>query len=314
MPTPHRRPLGVIAVAAVSATLAGCGGSYATPGSPSATPTATSASAPSAANPSGQPMPPNELPGWHRVFSDNFEQTVPLGQFPAAVAAKWGRSYPDGLKDTSKQGTYEPTKVVSIGDGVLNIHVHTADGIHMVAALLPTIPGAQGSYGGLLYGRYSLRLRADPASGYKLSVLLWPDSEKWPKDGEIDFPETALGTPIIGFVHHQNGRSAVDQVGFYTDQTLTRWHTATITWLPTGITFQLDGNVIGTAYARIPNTPMHMIIQAETRLRGGVMTPTEASNIQIDWLTIATPACNRSMSVDPTTAACTPATLPALPS
>ena len=265
-------------------------------------------------DPSGQRMPTGNLPGWRQVFADNFSQSVPLGRFPAAVWSRWGHSYPDGIKDTSKQGTYEPTKVVSIAHGLMSVHVHTQAGVHMGAALLPTIRGAQGSYGGLLYGRYSLRLRADPASGYKLSVLLWPDSGRWPADGEIDFPETALNTPIVGFVHHQNATSAVDQARFSSPKTLARWHTLTITWLPTGVAFQLDGRSLGTTRTRIPNTPMHMVIQAETRLRGGVMTPSEAGNIQFDWLTISTPACNRSMSVVQRTAACTPATLPALPS
>jgi hypothetical protein len=264
-------------------------------------------------DPSGQRMPKGNPAGWRPVFSDDFTQTVPIGSFPAAVAGKWGNSYRDGLLDTSKQGTYEPTRVVSIGNGVLNIHVHTEAGIHMVAALLPTIPGAQGSGGGLLYGRYSVRLRADPASGYKVSMLLWPDSGTWPADGEIDFPETALNTPIGGFVHFQNGRNAVDQVGFRSLKTLTRWHTWTITWLPTGIAFQVEGRTVGKTRTRIPDTPMHLVIQAETRIHGGVLTPTEAANIQIDWLTISTPACNRSMSVVPRAAVCTQATRPKLP-
>lgn len=314
LPTPLRGPLAAVAVTAVAASLAGCGGSYATAGSAASVPTATSASAPSAADPSGQPMPRGNSPGWHQVFADNFDQTVPLGKFPAAVSATWSHTYPDGFKDTSKQGRYEPTKVVSIEHGVMNIHVHTQDGVHMAAAVLPTIIGAQGSDGGLLYGRYSLRLRADAATGYKLAVLLWPDSEIWPTDGEIDFPEVPnLSAPILGFVHHQGGTTAVDQVGFTTDQTFAEWHTATITWLPTGVSFALDGKVIGTAYARIPNTPMHMIIQAETTIAGPVPTDSEAANIQIDWLTIDTPSCNRAMSVVPRVAECTPATLPVLP-
>jgi len=51
------------------------------------------------------------------------------------------------------------------------------------------LPGAVGKEGGLLYGRYAIHFKADPVPGYKTSWLLWPDSEKWPQDGEIDFPE-----------------------------------------------------------------------------------------------------------------------------
>src|SRR5665213_2825017 len=74
--------------------------------------------------PSGQPMPTGDIAGWHQVFADDFTQSVPLGRFPAAVARRWGNSYRDGLKDTSKHGTYMPSKVVSIGNGVMNIHLH----------------------------------------------------------------------------------------------------------------------------------------------------------------------------------------------
>jgi hypothetical protein len=255
-------------------------------------------------------MPRVAIPGWRRVFADNFTKPVPLGRFPATVAAKWGKSYPDGWKDTSKQGRYEPTKVVSIGHGVMNLFLHTQDGIHMVAAVLPTIPGAHGTYGGLLYGRYVIRLRADSVPGYKLAILLWPDSGKWPTDGEIDFPEANLDGPILGFVHHQGGTTPNDQIEFPTTSTLGQWHTATITWLPTGISFQLDDRVIGTAVARLPDTPMHMILQAETSIGGPPTTNAPAGNIQVDWLTIDTPSCNPSMSIVPRAAACATGPLP----
>src|ERR1035437_1839854 len=136
--------------------------------------------------PSGVLMPTGDIPGWHQVFADNFTQNVPLGSFPAAVASTWGNSYPDGWTDTTKNGTYMPSKVVSIANGVMNLNLHTENGVHMVAAPVPTIPGAPGSEGGLLYGRYVIRFRADAVPGHKTAWLLWPDSETWPADGEID--------------------------------------------------------------------------------------------------------------------------------
>jgi len=192
----------------------------------------------------------------------------------------------------------------------MNLYVHTQAGIHMVAAAVPTIPGAHGSGGGLLYGRYVIRLRADPVPGYKVAMVLWPDSERWPIDGEIDFPEANLDGPILGFVHHQGGTSPNDQTEFSTQATYGQWHTATVTWLPSGISFQLDGQLIGTALARLPDTPMHLIIQAETAIGGPVPTDAAAGNIQIAWLTIDTPSCNPAMSVAPQKAACATGPLP----
>ncbi len=140
-----------------------------------------------AADPSGQAMPVGNLPGWTQVFADNFTENVPVGSFPAAVSGKW-TAYPDGWPDTSGNGTYEPSKVVSIGHGVMDLYLHTENGVHMVSAPEPVIPGAPGGEGGLLYGRYAMRFRVDQVPGYKTAWLLWPDSENW-ADGEIDFPK-----------------------------------------------------------------------------------------------------------------------------
>jgi beta-glucanase (GH16 family) len=256
-----------------------------------ASPSVALLSAPtSALAPSGQLMPTGDTPGWHQVFADNFTQNVPLGSFPAAVASKWGNSYPDGWTDTTKNGTYMPSKVVSIANGVMNLNLHTENGVHMVAAPVPTIPGAPGSEGGLLYGRYVIRFRADAVPGYKTAWLLWPDSETWPADGEIDFPEGNLNGTMGGFVHHQGATSGSDQAAFSTHVTYTGWHTATLTWLPSGVTFQLDGQTVGTTTTRVPNTPMHLVIQTETSTDGTVPTNSAAGNVQIDWLAVYTPA------------------------
>lgn len=248
-----------------------------------------------AADPSGQAMPTGDIPGWHQVFADDFSQTVPLGSFPAAVAAKWGNSYPDGWQDTSKNGTYMPSQVVSISNGVMNLHLHTENGVHMVAAVVPTVPGAPGSDGGLLYGRYVVRFRTDSVPGYKTAFLLWPDSGTFPGDGEIDFPEGNLDSTIWGYVHFQAGTSSTDQVGWNTGIAYAGpWHTAAITWLPSGVTYQLDGQTIGTTTTLTPNrtpaTPMHLVIQAETALGVGPPADSAAGNVQIAWVDIYRPS------------------------
>jgi beta-glucanase (GH16 family) len=224
-------------------------------------------------------MPTGDVPGWHQVFADNFTQNVPVGQFPGAVSSSWGNSYPDGWKDTSGAGTYMPSKVVSIANGVMNLNLHTENGVHMVAAPVPTLPT-------MTYGRYVIRFRSDAIPGYKTAWLLWPDSEVWPHDGEIDFPEGNLTGSVWGVVHHQGSTSGSDQALFSTHVTYTGWHTATLTWLPSAVTFQLDGRTVGTTRIRIPNTPMHLVIQSETSIGGPPPANSAAGNIQIDWLAI----------------------------
>lgn len=233
---------------------------------------------PTADSPSGEPMPEGDLPGWKQVFADDFTTDVEVGQFPGdAYSEKWD-VYPDGWKDTSGNGTYMPSKVVSVANGVLNKHLHTEDGVHMVAALLPKLPGTDN---GQTYGRYDVRFKADPVEGYKTAWLLWPDSEAWPDDGEIDFPEGDLDGTISAFMHYANPNGGQDE--FSTEATYADWHTATIEWTEGKVVFSLDGEEIGTSTTDVPSNPMHQVIQTETSLDGSVPPDDAAGNVQIDW-------------------------------
>jgi beta-glucanase (GH16 family) len=245
--------------------------------------TPVTALANSATDPSGQPMPVGNLPGWTQKFSDDFRTSVALGNFPQAVSSKW-KAYPDGWHDTSGNGTYKPSRVVSIQNGVMNLHVHTENGVHMVSAPEPVIPGATGREGGQTYGRYAMRFRADAVPGYKTAWLLWPDSENW-SDGEIDFPEGDLTGTVNAFMHHKGNPTAQD--GYSTAATYGAWHTAVVEWTPQSVKFSLDGSVIGTSTntANIPSTPMHWVLQTETALSGGAPADSAAGDVQIDWVT-----------------------------
>jgi hypothetical protein len=132
---------------------------------------------------------------------------------PASVAAKW-RAYPDGWRDTGT-GTYYPSKVLSIRHGILDYYIHTGtvhgEKVHMVSALVPKIPGGVDN-GGLLYGRYVIRFRADAPPRYHAAFLFWPDTNHWPCDGEIDFPESDLDAHIYAFMRHRAPCGAVRQM------------------------------------------------------------------------------------------------------
>ena len=94
---------------------------------------------------------------------------------------------------------------------------------------MPLLPGGND----VLYGRYAVRWKADAIPGYKVAWLLWPDSEVWPRDGEIDFPEGNLDGTVEGFMHRQNGTSGGDQdhAGSAVRFGDGRWHTAVTEWL-----------------------------------------------------------------------------------
>lgn len=254
----------------------------------------------SSTNPSGQSMPVGDLPGWKQVFSDDFTTNVAVGGFsncvantftcsglPSSVASKWW-AYPDYWQDTSKNGTYMPSQVLSINSGVMNMYIHTSGGIHMVSAPFPKISGSSDS-GGMLYGRYVVRFKSDAIPGYKTAWLLWPDSYTWPRDGEIDFPEGNLDSTIGAFMHHQGATSGSDQDAFGSSVHFTGWHTAITEWTANSVKFILDGTTIGTSTSRIPNTPMHWVLQTETQLGGGAPSSSAAGNLQIDWVSIYKP-------------------------
>jgi beta-glucanase (GH16 family) len=234
-----------------------------------------------AVDPSGIGMPAGPRHGWDLVFADDFRKDVPTGQFPAAVADKW-RAYDDGWRDTSKNGTYHPSKVVSIHGGVMDLHLRTEHGTHLVAAPLPKTLGP-GSEGGYLYGRYAVRFRSDRIPGYKVAWLLWPDSDKW-SDGEIDFPEGNLDTTISAFMHH---RGTPEQQDVYrSGAAFDAWHTAVIEWTPPSVRFILDGTVIGESRDRdmLPAKPMHWVLQTETNLDGHRPEALSSGHVLIDWI------------------------------
>jgi Glycosyl hydrolases family 16 len=224
-------------------------------------------------------MPFSDLPGWKLVMNDDFNTNVALGSFPSAVSSKWS-AYPSGWTDTSKHGVYSP-QIISVANSMMDMYLHTENGVHMVAAPLPVIPG-----GDQLYGRYAIRFRADPVVGYKTAWLLWPKSGTWPRDGEIDFPEGNLNQTISGFMHRQGATSGSDQYAASTSATFGGWHTAIIEWGPSQLRFILDGSVIGTTTSRIPNTPMHWVIQTETALDGSTPSASAAGHVQVDWVAV----------------------------
>ena len=246
---------------------------------------------------SGECLPIGDLPGWRQVFVDDFAGTVALGEWsgcamagfvcsglPEPYRSRWW-AFLEAWTDNSN-GWYRPSKVLSVADGVLDTYIHTEDGVHAVAAPVPLIHGSDGSLG-QLYGRYAVRFRVDPLHGYKVAWLLWPDSEKWPRDGEIDFPEGNLDEEIEGYVHRREGTAANDADGFYSGVNMSGgWHTAIIEWRQDQVRFILDGKVIGASTNRIPNTPMHWVLETTTTLDNFEPADDVAGHVQIDWVAV----------------------------
>ncbi len=250
------------------------------------TPTPTPPPIPTPSIPSDEAMPVGDLPGWHQVFTEDFATAVPLGSFPGSVyGAKWS-VYPDGWSDAPGDGVYMPSRVDSVSNGALDYWFHTENDKHLIAASMPLLPGGQDQ----LYGRYAVRFRVDPILGYKMSFLLWPQSETWPRDGELDFPEGDLAGQFGAYTHHQGAKSFGNQDAFETGlMNDGLWHTAVTEWTAAAVRYSLDGALIGVSTNRLPNTPMHWVLQTG-RIAGTTVADTVEGHMQIDWAVAYAPA------------------------
>jgi hypothetical protein len=221
--------------------------------------------------------------GWSLVWNDQFDTWNAANYFV----------YPQGWPDTTGEGVQTPG-IISASGGNLLIHMQTVNGVHQVAAFCPSLPGSlsntsNGNLGDLLGMRYSFSIRADRMAGYKGVPLLWPLSEKWPRDGEIDAPESDFTAQPAAFMHHQSGTGANDE-DYYNTPAGTNWqdwHTYTLEWVP-GV--RVDGWIDGVHWihdtTRIPNTPMHLVMQFETSTDGVVPANSTQGYVQIAWLQV----------------------------
>jgi len=231
-------------------------------------------------------MPKGDLPGWRQVSADDFTTAVPLGSFPGSTYRSRYFTY-GGYADTSGRGWYDPAKVLSVKDGMLDWYIHTSGGMPRVSAVVPRIPSTGW---GQTYGRYSVRFRSDTIKGYKMVAMLWPDSDNW-GEGEIDFMETGhlAGAKIYANMYPKGNRATGTPgtpTGFRTQVAAdgNGWHVATVEWAPGSVTYWLDGTKLGTSTNGVPSTSMHMVFQVETTVDLAAPASTVAGHVQVDWI------------------------------
>jgi hypothetical protein len=306
----YRNGTGIDTVTSTSDTVVGlaCGSSYTfgvdafdAAGNVSSikTVTASTGACSASSDSSGVPMPVGDTTvngqTWHQVFADNFPsgENVALRSSCAgetSLNSRWNE-YPYPWNGTPSWATYCPERTTSIHDGVLDFWIHSEQvgGVwkHLITALSPKIPGQ-------LYGRYVIRFEEPTAfPDYHMSFLLWPNSNVWPRDGEIDLPEGDTNGTIWAFMHRQGATSGGDQDAYGSGVSVggSGWHTAVIEWLPSRCTFLVDGKVIGQSTSRIPNTPMHWELQMNGNgTAASAVSNSAGGHILIDWVAVYSPA------------------------
>jgi hypothetical protein len=236
----------------------------------------------------GSPGPGfTDLPGWKLVFADEFNTDIPRGSFVGATAGRY-LVFKKGWKDTSRNGTYSP-EIIAVQNGVLDIAMGNVNGVRKVAAMTALPAGAVSAEGDLPGLRVEVRIRADRMVGYKGVPLLWPMSDYWPHDGEINFPESNFDLNPRAYMHRMGASSPSDQDVYFTPAATSwqDWHTYVMEWRPgVSVEFFLDGVSIGKSTRRVPSTPMHFNLQFETQLSGGAPADHVSGHVQVDRVAI----------------------------
>jgi len=206
------------------------------------------------------------FPGW----GDTATTAVTIGDGVTA-AAKYGWQTPSGTTNFTDRSALWDWYVYN-GPGNGGYGRRTPDAISFANNIMTITADAQGNTGGLAwwpgqkYGAWEARVKAPAgASGYNPVMLLWPDSENWPTDGEMDFME----------IQRDGQRQHVEASLHYspTNQSITsnvkvdatQWHNYAVEWTPSKIVAYVDGVPFFTTTdtSKFPPGSMHMTIQLD---------------------------------------------------
>jgi alpha-tubulin suppressor-like RCC1 family protein len=249
---------------------------------------------------SGEPMPVGDIPGWHQVFADDFTINASLGSWATDDAGsvvyvgdhggKW-QEYPDGWPCNPYPNCYEPSKVLSAHDGVLDFWLHNvkyANGSVGPAGANPSPILPSGSQY-QTYGRYVARFKvvygdSRQLDQYHIAWLLWPNADSVWRSAESDFPEADLSqTTVCAFAHF--GLALQDS--FCVPIDFSRWHTYTQQWGPGYRNYYLDGKLIGMSTNLVYSERERWQLQTEAHSKEG---DTTSGHLLVDWVAVYAPA------------------------
>lgn len=113
------------------------------------------------------------------------------------------------------------------------------------------------------YGRWDVRARASVNPDHGFAILLWPNSGKWPEDGELDIAEFPGSNRSLlqTTVHYGTTNRKIMK---FTHGDFAAWHTYSVVWRPTAVTYLVDDRPVlrVTDRAAIPTDAMHLALQA----------------------------------------------------
>lgn len=221
-------------------------------------------------------LPVGDLPGWHQVFAEDFTTPAAEGRFPGRAYRDRWFTY-DGFTNPSGTPLYDTRNVTSVHDGLLDVRVREQDGAARGAGLVALL-NEDGTWGGRVYGRYSVRVRFDETPEWGAALLLWSDRNEW-NDGEVDFAEGGT-TGTLDAYNHRLDDPTQNDLSVHTTARWADWHIATVEWTSSGVTFLMDGKVTGHTTTS-PSEPLHLVLQT---IRTDAALAGRTGHLQVDWV------------------------------
>src|SRR3954469_20450242 len=185
-------------------------------------------------------------------ISGNTYRVVLADDFSAGYqAANWGNAFNGG---TYWNGAFTWSSAdVAVRSGEMQVtDTRHADGSWTAGGFNSFLAGQT-----ITYGTVEFDARVEAAQGTQAAILMWPASNAWPRDGEIDILE-APRNQAMHSTHWQasDGSHQYNPVFSSFDPSLA--HHYKMVWLPNLLTIEIDGQVVAawTASAEIPTTAM----------------------------------------------------------
>jgi hypothetical protein len=222
---------------------------------------------PSAAEPSGYAPPgAGALPGFHRVYLDDFNSP---GMPP-------GWDVFTGVPGGDPGGHFGRDHVkVAAGLLQLNTYRDPAFGNQWVTAGMCQCGFPR------VYGAYFIRSRIT-GGGANQVQLLWPESNQWPP--EIDFNESGGYVAVTSWTFHFSALNHLIQERL--DINMLVWHTWGLIWTSRGLTFTVDGRVWGRVAepAIMPSVPLRLDLEQRALCSMHAQCPRRAVSMDVDWI------------------------------
>jgi beta-glucanase (GH16 family) len=239
---------------------------------------------------------------WVCTFDDEFSSTT-------LDTTKWTAWNGVNYNTNPSVCYYSDAQHVYVRNGYLNLAVAPLSSPQTCITGSGTV---QATYGGGLvhtlghfsqtYGRFEARIKFGGGNGVHDDFWLYPTSNNYPGQAEIDVAEPFGSMPnTMSAVTHVTGADGKDD-GAWAPCTLNSWasgfHTYTLVWTPTAITFSYDGvqcmnftnwsTVAGYADPAPFNQPFFMILQTLVDGGDGLAAPDTTTTFpavtQVDYV------------------------------